>query len=108
MKKNASTACASTCAWAGAVMAALSFLALAATSGSALAQKAERPSIKAGDQWQFSKRGDLRAPAVSIFVCVKPSNKGAPPGAAASMATRVLPMRERRATRPHACRPAAA
>ena len=55
MERNASTACASIRAWAGAVMAALSFIALAVLSGSALAQKADRPNLKAGDQWQFSK-----------------------------------------------------
>lgn len=63
MERNASTACASIRAWAGAVMAALSFIALAVLSSSALAQKGDRPNLKAGDQWQFSKSADLRAPA---------------------------------------------
>jgi hypothetical protein len=44
-------------------MAALSFIALAVLSGSALAQKADRPVVKVGDQWQFFKSDDRRAPS---------------------------------------------
>jgi hypothetical protein len=47
-------------------MAALSFIALAALSGSALAQKTDRPAIKVGDQWQFFKSDDRRAPSRNV------------------------------------------
>lgn len=61
MERNARTACIPI--RVDAVMAALSVMALAAFSGSALAQKADRPDVKVGDQWQFFKSGDLRTPS---------------------------------------------
>jgi hypothetical protein len=63
METNAGTAPGSfrtrvvACAWA------LACAALAALSGPAFAQKADRPDVRVGDQWQFSKSGDRRAPA---------------------------------------------
>jgi hypothetical protein len=45
------------------MMAALPFIALATLSGSALAQKADRPVVKVGDEWQFFKSDDRRAPS---------------------------------------------
>jgi hypothetical protein len=63
MERNTNAPCVSVPKRALTVAAALSFAALAALSGAAAAQKADRPVVKAGDQWQFSKSSDLRAPA---------------------------------------------
>lgn len=54
MESNAKTACASIRTWAAALVSALSTISLVMLCSPALAQKADRPTVKAGDQWQFA------------------------------------------------------
>jgi hypothetical protein len=56
---------------------ALAVLALAVLAGPALAQKADRPSVKAGDQWRFETRlgpvGVKSSDIVRVITSVTPS-----------------------------------
>lgn len=46
--------------------AVVSLLTLSMLSCAALAQKADRPDVKVGDQWRFSKTADNRSPALNF------------------------------------------
>lgn len=71
MEGNTNGAFASIRTGAVAVMAALSFMALAMLCSPAVAQKAGRPDVKVGDQWQFVMTRDTLATELSFAWVVK-------------------------------------